>query len=200
MMRLRGVLVFRHLLDGELNGRSPRSDAVRNTVQFDNASWKIAHIRGGPRQLRASRNLVLAMITEFDEIGMAKPFAVVENRDHLGGHPKQHYVFQLSRRVACDLREFLEHQLARLLRLLWVGDPLGPTAERQTTNVVPARVWQIYGERDLIVASKIFRLLRVRRTTEIDREAMIDLTDRRRLWIAVFPDSRDRHVVCVIEN
>ena len=76
------------------------------------------------------------------EIGMAKPFAIVEKGDDLGGNPKQHYVFQLSRRVACDLREFLEHQLARLLRLLWIRNRPGSAAERQTTNVVPVRVWQ----------------------------------------------------------
>ena len=51
---------------------------------------------------------------------------------------------------------------------------------------------RIYGERDLIVASKVSRLLRVRRAAEIDFEAIIDVTDRPGLRIAVFSDSRDR--------
>src|SRR6516164_8617541 len=88
------------------------------------------------RRPRAS----ISLSAEFDEIAVAKPLAVVENRDDLGVYPKQHDIFQLCRRVACDLREPLEHQLARLVHLLRVGDPLCSAADREPTNVVPACV------------------------------------------------------------
>jgi hypothetical protein len=38
------------------------------------------------------------------------------------------------------LRELLEHKLGRAVHLSRIGEPLGPTADRQTTDVVPACV------------------------------------------------------------
>ena len=82
----------------------------------------------------------MPLSAEFDEIGVAKPLAVIENGDDLGSHAEQHDIFQLSRCVARDLRELLEHKLGRAVHLSRIGEPLGPTADRQTTDVVPACV------------------------------------------------------------
>jgi hypothetical protein len=46
---------------------------------------------------------------DFDQIGVPEALAIVENRDDFRRNPEQYDLFQLSRRLACDLRELLEH-------------------------------------------------------------------------------------------
>jgi hypothetical protein len=46
---------------------------------------------------------------DLNEIGVAKPFAIIENRNDFRANPEQYYRLQLSRRVAGDLGELLEH-------------------------------------------------------------------------------------------
>ena len=94
-----------------------------------------------------------------DEIGVAKPLAVIENGDDFWRNPEQFYFLHLSWRVRRDLRKFLEHQLGHLVDLLRVGDALSPAADRQTANFVPVGVRQIDRERDLTVAREVFGFL-----------------------------------------
>src|ERR1700739_4737304 len=110
------------------------------------------------RLVQAPRGPIL-LTGDLDEIAVAKPLAVVENRNKLRRNPEQGYLLQRRRRVRRDLRKLPEHQLTHLVHFLWVSDTLRPAADRQTTNFDPAGIRQIDRERDLIVAGEVFGFL-----------------------------------------
>src|SRR5271155_907378 len=82
------------------------------------------------RMLVQARRGPILLTGDLDEIAVAKPLAVVENRNNLRRNPEQGYLLQLSRRVRRDLRKLLEHQLTHLVHFLWVSDTLRPAADR----------------------------------------------------------------------
>src|SRR5690242_12258517 len=104
---------------------------------------------------------------DLDEIAVAKPLAVVENRNNLRRNPEQCYLLQRSRRVRRDLRKLPEHQLTHLVHLLWVSDTLRPATDRQTANFAPVSVRQVDCERNLAAAGEILRFLRCRGAAKI---------------------------------
>src|SRR5271165_5699319 len=137
---------------------------------------------------------------DLDKVGVAEPFAVVEKGDDLRRNSEQHQFAHFHWRIARDLGKFPEHQLPHPVYLLRVANTLRLAADRQAPDLVPAGVRRVDGERDVVAADDVFRLLRFGRTAEIYGEAVIDVADRRRLLIAIFADSRDRHVVRGIED
>jgi len=73
---------------------------------------------------------------DVDEIGVAKPLAVVEKRNDFWRNPEQHYPSS-SRR---DLGKLLKHQLPYLIDLLRISDGLRLATDRQTPDLIPAGV------------------------------------------------------------
>src|SRR6516164_11488653 len=77
---------------------------------------------------------------DLDEIGVAKPLAVVEKRNDFWRDPEQHCPLQLSRRVRRDLGKLLKHQLPYLVDLLRISDGVRLATDRQTPDLIPAGV------------------------------------------------------------
>jgi hypothetical protein len=59
--------------------------------------------------------------SEFDEVGVPKPFAIIENGNDLGGDPDQEETFLSGQCVSQDLGKLPEHKLAHAIDLIGVS-------------------------------------------------------------------------------
>src|SRR5271166_5675485 len=97
--------------------------------------------------------------SESDEVGVPKPFAVIENGNHLRDDPNQEDAFLSGQCVFQDLRKLPEHQLAHAGDLIWVGHWVRPATHGQASDFLPVEVGQCNCERDLVVICDVLCLL-----------------------------------------
>src|SRR5215831_10689837 len=138
--------------------------------------------------------------SERDEVGVPKPFAIIEKGNDLGGDPDQEETFFPGQCVSQDLGKLPEHKLAHAIDLIGVSHWLRRATYRQTTDLLPVEIGQCDRERDLVVVRYILRLLGFSRAPEIYSKAVAHVAHRGRLRITIRADSRDRHVACIFEN
>ena len=67
--------------------------------------------------------------SDFYQIGVAKPFAVIEYRDDVGGDPDQKDAFLAGQCVPQDLWKLSQHELAHAIDLLRIGHRRRPAAD-----------------------------------------------------------------------
>src|SRR5262249_6703866 len=69
-----------------------------------------------------------------------------------------------------------------------------------TPDIIPAGIGKVDGERNLWATGDIFGFLGFGRAAEVDLQTVIDIADGCSLWIAVFADGRDRHILGGVED
>src|SRR6516162_1826442 len=138
--------------------------------------------------------------SEFDEVGVPKPFAIIEKGNNLGRDPDQEETFLSGQCVPQDLGKLPEHKLAYAIDLIGVSHWLRRATYGQTTNFLPVEIGQCNCERDLVVVRYVLRLLGCSRAPEIHSKAVAHVAHRRRLRIAIRADSRDGHIACTVKN
>src|SRR5262252_8390297 len=138
--------------------------------------------------------------SELDEVGVPKPFAIIEKGNDLGSDPDQEETFFSCQCVSQDLGKLPEHKLAHAIDLIGVSHWLRRATYGQTTDLLPVEIGECNRERDLVVVRYVLRLLGFSRAPEIHSKAVAHVAHRRRVRIAIWADSRDGHIACTFKN